>query len=227
MAFIKITSVQLSPYPRRYYSKLLPAISMKNATIIKRVSIFERAQYLAHLLRLDAEDRYLRFGRNVKDDFIKEFVSQISLIKEGVIAAYDEDLKIIAAIHMAPQRREGQDTWAEISISVDQAYRSQGIAGRLGGRALMWCRARGIKEIDLQWLTHNGAVTKLVKNFGGQIEGQQSEYQSRLRLDDPHFVDFFREAYRQYVEQIQFSLGLNRRLIRRFQDRYFHKSLAS
>ena len=57
----------------------------------------ERAELLAHLLALGAEDRRLRFEYSMSDDGVRRYVEGIDFSHDAVFVVTDADLTIVGA----------------------------------------------------------------------------------------------------------------------------------
>src|SRR5258705_2389835 len=84
----------------------------------------ERAELLAHLLALGAEDRRLRFEYSMSDDGVRRYVEGIDFSHDAVFAVTDADLTIVGAAHLARKDRH-----ADLGVSVLSQSRGRGIGG--------------------------------------------------------------------------------------------------
>jgi hypothetical protein len=64
---------------------------------IRKLGVLELQKYSDHLLRLNADDRYLRFGARIDDAAIIRHVQTKSKDKKIILAAFDDKLNVIAA----------------------------------------------------------------------------------------------------------------------------------
>jgi GNAT superfamily N-acetyltransferase len=123
----------------------------------------EYSRYRKHLLALDDESRYTRFGFFIKDEIINQlcdgFESNPSEHKIFVIE--DEDLNVIAAGHISLQGGE-----TELAFSVLKEYRKQGMGDSLMSRTVEWCQNRNIKGGCMVCLSTNTAIKKLASKHG-------------------------------------------------------------
>ncbi|GAB4402071.1 MAG: hypothetical protein OHK0053_25650 [Microscillaceae bacterium] len=189
----------------------------KNTILIKKITHQEREAYTRHLLRMGAEDRYLRFGRQVKDAFIEQYIAQTNFETDVIFGIFDAELDIIASIHLIIHHNQEGIKTAEVALSVDKPHRGQGLAQKLAERALLWCESHQIGLLDLQWLTHNPAVSKMVRRFGGKIEGKTLEYDAHIPLEAKRFA-FWREWMMGQLESFHFGIYANRKQLKKFRD---------
>lgn len=109
-----------------------------------RIAAGERTAVLAHLLALDADDRYGRFATYLSDAAIAAYVDRLDLARDIGLAVADADERIIGFIHLAIHGDA-----AELGASVALAWRKQGVAYRLFQTAIQQARTAGIGEIHL------------------------------------------------------------------------------
>jgi GNAT superfamily N-acetyltransferase len=91
--------------------------------------------YVEHLLRLDDDDRYRRFGHVMTDDAIRACVRKLRVARDVVLASFGHDsrgrVSVVAALHVSPfVDREGRGV-CELAFSVDAGYRRSGFASNL------------------------------------------------------------------------------------------------
>ena len=200
---------------------------MKSSIFLKRVTVFEKAVYARHLLRLNDDDRYLRFGRHVKNKLILDFVNETNYSKVCVIGAFDEDLEIVGAVHIVTSKDKEGKNFAEIALSVDKEYRSQGLAQKLSARALSWRQMRYIKGIEVQWLSHNNPVAHLVKYFGGEVQTEEEESTAVFSFEKPEFIQIVKEKLKRNLEFLHYTIFINKRFFRKINFIFFKKPVKS
>src|SRR5260221_3864913 len=71
------------------------------APIVARLSDSERESLIAHFVSLDAEDRRLRFGTSIGDEALRAYAARIDFDGDGVFAVHDDNLRLIAVVHVA------------------------------------------------------------------------------------------------------------------------------
>lgn len=123
----------------------------------------EYNRYRKHLLALDEESRYTRFGVMIKDEIIEQLCDkfQAKPQEHKIFVIEDADLNVIAAGHIA---LEGGQT--ELAFSVLSAYRKQGMGSSLMARTIEWCQNRNIKGGCMVCLSTNTAIKKLAAKHG-------------------------------------------------------------
>jgi len=90
-----------------------------------------RAAIIAHLSRLEPNERVRRFGRALADSEIAAFVEDVDFRSDWLIGAFAFDHRLIGLAHACPVRT-GRDYTVYAAISVERDYRGRGM-----GRALL------------------------------------------------------------------------------------------
>jgi GNAT superfamily N-acetyltransferase len=151
-------------------------------TPIRHLGSQHRERVIAHLLRLSAEDRHLRFGHAATDEQIRRYVEQINFQRDEVFGIFDRSLELIAVAHTAfsdaPQSRD----CAEFGVSVSSQARGRRYGARLFARAVMLARSRGVGTMLIHALTENRPMLKIARNAGAQVRQQGAESEAYLQL---------------------------------------------
>jgi GNAT superfamily N-acetyltransferase len=131
--------------------------------LVYRLRPEEYYRYRTHLLSLDDQSRYTRFGVMVKDDTINQLCDRFeaSPKEHKIFVIEDENLRVVAAGHIA---LEGGQT--ELAFSVLNEYRKQGMGSSLMSRTIEWCQNRNIKGGCMVCLSSNIAIKKLASKHG-------------------------------------------------------------
>jgi GNAT superfamily N-acetyltransferase len=130
---------------------------------IYQLESYEYHRYCKHLLSLDKESRYLRFGYHITDDAIRQLCDtfQAELHRHRVFVVENDDLEVVAVGHIGLEYRS-----VELAFSVLKDYQKQGMGSSLMLRVLEWCQNRGIKAGCMSCLKHNEVMKKLAKRHG-------------------------------------------------------------
>lgn len=163
---------------------------MTATSLTVRLRESERAALENHFLALNGEDRRLRFGSNISDDGLREYVARINFEQDGVFAVQDDELVLPAVIHVA-----FGDGSAELGLSVLPAFREQGLGNTLFARAVTHLRNRGMPEVYVHCLTENGAMMHLARKNNMSIVPAGSETDARLKLEPPTAQSFLTEWF--------------------------------
>lgn len=123
----------------------------------------EYHRYRTHLLALDEESRYTRFGFMIKDETIHHLCDKFEAnpTEHKIFVIEDDELKVVAAGHIA---LVGGET--ELAFSVLKEYRKQGMGSSLMSRCIEWCQNRSIKGGCMVCLSTNVAIKRLASKHG-------------------------------------------------------------
>jgi RimJ/RimL family protein N-acetyltransferase len=151
---------------------------------IRKLGLLELQKYSDHLLRLNADDRYLRFGAKVNDNAIVSHVHTKTKDKKIILAAFDNQLNVIATCEIAFMRKPNSffADMAEIGLSVEVAHRGQGLGSELFERALIIARNRRVKLFTSYCLTRNGFMMRIAKAHGMRIESDHGSSEATMEL---------------------------------------------
>ena len=148
----------------------------------------DRPALLAHFIALESEDRRLRFGTPLRDAGIKAYVDRIDFVHDGVFAAHDGAMELVAAVHVACS-----DEKAELGLSVLPAYRNMGLGGALTEHAMMHLRNRNMTQAFVHCLSENGAMMHIARKLGMAVVPCGAETDAHIRLAPPTPQTFFTE----------------------------------
>ena len=160
----------------------------------------------AHLLALDPQDRYLRFGYAASDEQIRRYVAQLNFDRDEVFGIFNRRLELIAMAHLAFSVDPQYNSCAEFGVSVAKNARARGYGGRLFERAVMHARNEGVVMLFIHALSENTAMLKIARRAGAVIERDGSESQAHLRLPPADFDSRVTELLNQQVAVTDYHL---------------------
>jgi GNAT superfamily N-acetyltransferase len=130
--------------------------------IVYRLQPSEYNRYREHLLKLDTESRYKRFGFHISDTVIDKLCDKFESDYKNhkIFVIEDEDLNVVAAGHIS------LDGEVELAFSVHKLYQGQGMGSALMKRCIEWCQNRDIKHGCMVCLSTNAAIKKLAARHG-------------------------------------------------------------
>lgn len=131
--------------------------------LVYRLRPEEYHRYRTHLLALDSDSRYTRFGTIIKDEVIEQLCERFETNHQQhkIFVIEDEQLRVVAAGHIA---LEGGET--ELAYSVLNEYRNRGMGSSLMTRTIEWCQNRNIKGGCMVCLSSNIAIKRLAAKHG-------------------------------------------------------------
>ncbi len=138
----------------------------------------DRPAMVQHLLTLNDQDRYLRFGQAAGDEQIRHYVQGINLRDGEVMGIFNRKLELLGLSHLA-DLGPGQ---AEFGVSVLPKARGRGFGQLLFDHACLHARARGVSELVIHTLTENAAMMAIAHRAGASIVRDAGEATARLAL---------------------------------------------
>ena len=181
-----------------------------------------RGRIAQHLLSLDAQDRYLRFGYTAQDAQIQKYADQLNFERDEVFGIYNRSLKLIAVAHLAIPDQRDFSNCAEFGVSVLSSARGRGYGGRLFERAALSASNAGIKLMFIHALSENVAMLKIARSAGALVERDGSESEAYLQLPDATLDTHISEMIEEQVAQFDYRYKAQAK-----QFRGFLKSLQS
>ena len=172
--------------------------------VIRKLLAHERGDLSNHLLRMDEEDRRLRFGHAVSPERILAYATAIRWPQTWIVGAFvDGVLRGVAELRGG--KRPGDHT-AELSVTVERAYQDDGLATRLLETALLIARNRGFESLFLLCLPENVKMQHIARKFGDRMSFQDGDVELRVRSPQPDALSFFAEAFGDTVALWQTAL---------------------
>ena len=142
-----------------------------------------RRRIAGHLLALDEEDRYLRFGYAATDEQIQRYVDGLDFVHDDIFGIFNRKLELIAMAHLAFLPHEANaPAGAEFGVSVLKKARGRGYGSLLFHRAVMHARNEGVELMFIHALSENTAMIRIARNGGATLERAGSETEAYLRL---------------------------------------------
>lgn len=160
---------------------------------IYKLPIGEFYRYKTHLLSLDEESRYFRFGFHIKNETINELSTnwESDPYNHTIFVIENENLEVVAVAHVSTQ-----DNVPELAFSVLKEYQGQGMGDALMARAIEYCQNRNIKLGYMVCLPHNDKIKKLARKHGVLIHTEDGESEGDITIPSPTPISYWKE----YVE---------------------------
>jgi len=175
-----------------------------------------RERIAAHLLSLDADDRYLRFGYLATDEHIGRYVDSLNFERDDIFGIYNRKLELIAMAHLAFSEQPEHKSCAEFGVSVLKKARGRGYGNRLFERAVMHARNEGVDLMFIHALTENTAMLRIARNAGATLERAGSETEAFLRLPPATLDTRMTEMVDEQVARTDYRLKAQARSFREF-----------
>jgi GNAT superfamily N-acetyltransferase len=167
-----------------------------------------RERIAQHLLALDEQDRYLRFGYSAQDPQIRAYTDQLNFKRDDIYGIYDRSLALIAVAHLAFAGEPTCQSCAEFGVSVLKDARGKGYGTLLFDRAVTHARNKGIDLMFIHALSENTAMLKIAKNAGATVERDGSESEAYLKLPPATLDSRMTEVVEDQLAELDFRLKL-------------------
>ena len=160
--------------------------SAVNSLKAGKVYLIEKNTYVdkivAHLARLNEDDRRMRFGTVIINERITHYVNDAIKVGDYVFAVFSESGEIVAMLHMAKQRND--EKAYELGLSVDEEYRKNGYASALFSKTVTFAKTLGAKRLYTYCLGENRAMQSLAKKNDLKVMLEHGDYTGELMLND-------------------------------------------
>ena len=175
-----------SPTPSSSSSAKKASSAVARWVPIRDLQERHRARIMDHLLKLNQQDRYLRFGFNASADQIERYVASIDFARDEVFGIFNRQLKLVALAHLAALPGLGdpskQVAGMEFGVSVLSEGRGKGLGSRLFQHAIMHARNRGASHMMIHALIENAPMLRIATKAGAKVERDGSEAEAWLKL---------------------------------------------
>lgn len=180
--------------------------------IPRKLTFLDKEKLITHLQSLQGEDRRLRFGAVVTNDYIKQYVEKTCGVDNNKWFGVDDDCRIVASCHAAII-----DGLAELGCSVDKEYRGHGFAQSMFDRAVTWLRARGITDVCMHCLTENSVMRHIARKNDMAVVSEMGETDANVHLEPPtpfvHAVDAYADKMALYDMMLKHNIKIFRRMV--------------
>lgn len=162
--------------------------------VVRRLYRPDLPLFRDHLIRLDPQTRYDRFGLQVSDDYLTHY-AELCFEPGAITYGYFEDglirggaeLRIFRSTDGAPQKD------AEAAFSVERNWRRRGIGQDLMGQIVLVARNRRIATLTIFCLRHNQPMLKLAKKFETDLIFEMNDVTGHLVARPPSALSLWRE----------------------------------
>lgn len=175
-----------------------------------------RGRIQAHLLALEGNDRYLRFGYTASDDHIDRYVERLDFDRDEVFGVFNRRLELVAVAHLAFLGPEGgPPTAAEFGVSVLARGRGRGIGSRLFERAGLHARNRGVDTLIVHALSENAAMLKIARHAGAEVGRDGPDSTAILKLPPEDLASHWSQVLATQAGALDYDLKRRARQLHR------------
>ena len=190
-------------------------MSTNNVFFAAKLGDAHRQRLRAHFLRLDANDRHLRFGSSLNDSAVINYVAGIDFEHDEVYAVTDDAKCILGVVHIVVVEQE-----AELGLSVLAPARGLGVGNTLFDRAVMHLRNRCVREVLVRCLHQNAAMMHLAQKHGMKIQQEGTDREARLELpaatSGSYMLEWLQDRQASYIGNLQDGTRFGRSILAAF-----------
>lgn len=148
-------------------------------------------RYKTHLLALDEESRYMRFGFHIKNETISELCAKWETDSNNhkVFAIENDNLEVVAIAHVSLE-----DEKPELAFSVLKEYQHRGMGDALMKRAIEYCQNKGIKHGYMVCLGSNDKIKRLARKNDVLVTTADGDSHGEIEIPGPTPVSVWKEA---------------------------------
>ena len=180
------------------------------AVPVRALHAGHRDEILNHLLKLNDEDRRLRFGTQTPDEVIAHYVEHLDFNKDTVFGIFNDDLKLVGMAHLAylPESKK-QARAAEFGVSVLPEGRAQGLGTALLQRSAVHSRNTRIETLYVHCLASNKAMMHLAQKGGMRVEYAYGDADAYLKLSPASPATIVEEAANEQWADLDYAMKSN------------------
>ncbi|MEO3429865.1 GNAT family N-acetyltransferase [Pelagibius sp. CAU 1746] len=166
--------------------------------VFRKLMRQESSALKEHLLRLDEEDRRLRFGHFVTAEVILAYVDAIDWSETWIVGAFEgEVLRGVVELRdsgAVNDQGAGRKT-AEISVTVEPDHQNHGVGTRLLEEALLIASNRGFQDIYLICLPENARMQHVARKYAERVRFEDGDVEIHIAGRQPDPLSYFAEIF--------------------------------
>jgi len=157
------------------------------------------SRYRTHLLLLDEESRYMRFGFFIKNETIMDLCKkwEANFDKHVVFGIENDDLDFIGIAHISLE-----DEVAELAFSVIKGYQRHGYGSALMVRAIEYCQNHNIKQGSMVCLSHNEPIKKLARKHNVLVNTANGDSDAEIVIPAPSAISVWKEYWVEHLSKL-------------------------
>jgi GNAT superfamily N-acetyltransferase len=180
---------------------------------IRRLWPSDVAAYRAHLLRLETEARYSRFGTVISDSVVAEHANVCFGADTLAFGCFVEgEIRGAAELHMLVSPPSLRPRDAEAAFSIEKPWRHTGLGTALVERLILAARNRGLRTLVISCLPQNFAMQNLAKKFGATLKCETDEVTGKIKVELPTAQTIFSEFVEDSLDFASAVIDLQKRI---------------
>jgi len=178
---------------------------------IRQLGPKHRERIAHHLTKLQAHDRYLRFGYLANDEQIQRYVDGLDFERGDIFGIYNRRLELIAMAHLAHSVDAQFRACAEFGVSVAKSARGRGYGSKMFERAVKHARNEGVILLFIHALSENAAMISIAKKGGATVVMDGPDSNAYLKLPPATFDSRVSEMLEEQLAQTHFRIKVQAR----------------
>ena len=159
--------------------------------LFRKLTPADGEEFEAHLLRLDATDRRMRFCSSVGDEVIHDYCRAIDWRKAVILGCFvGSELRGAAELRLI----EGATLKAEFALTIETGFQDRGLGTELLRRSLVAARNRCITTVTMICMLENARMQRIARKFDSVLVLEDGEIEGRLRTSWPTYLSLLEEA---------------------------------
>ena len=161
---------------------------------VRRLYRPDLSNFRDHLVRLDADTRFDRFGLRVSDEYLENYAEHC-FAPGAITYGYFEDgvMRGASELRTYDSKETPGHKDAEAAFSVERPWRRLGIGTELMSHVVLAARNRRIVTLTIFCLRHNRAMLSLAKKFETDLKFELNDVTGRLVAKPPSALSLWRE----------------------------------
>ncbi len=179
---------------------------------IRKLWPTETDKFRDHLLRLDKENRRMRFAHGVSDAFVEDYAARMSEMGALVYGFF-----VDGEVRAAAELKKLGITWGqegEAAFSVEQPWQEQGIGTELMGRVIRAARNRGVQHLCISCLAENAKMRTIARKHKAELRFEYDEVIGEIVPEGPDYFSLLAEAVDDRLGYMMAVLDLHHRVVK-------------
>ena len=209
--------IDLFQNPLRRWSKTRDG-KYRPRVLVKELHPRDRWRMLRHFLDLETADRLLRFGTELPDEQVRQYVDGIDFSRDMVFGVYNRLFRLVAVGHLAFAPRDASKAAvtdkarvAEFGVSVGRTARGIGVGSKMFERAAIHCRNNDVDTLYMHCLSSNKTMMHIAKKAGMEIHREYGEADAYLKLLPADPASVMQEALDEQFATLDYTFKANKR----------------
>ncbi len=180
----------------------------------RKLGSVDAAAMAAHLCRLPAQDRRLRFHGTVSPAWIESRYAGLDWGRAVAVGLFDAGT-LRGFVELAfDTPLPAPETRAELAISIEPAFQRVGLGRALAARAVTIARNRGAQRLTMLCLPENLPMRRIAKRLMGVMHQEDGTVEADLDLTAATPLSYWLEAVQDTADALSGGLEFWPRVLR-------------